>query len=102
ARGPARDHRLHPSTAVLTEHAGRGARQKGPGSIATARTGGRRLAAMTIAWRELPRASRRAALVGLIAFVACAIGGVLQPQTFFASWLMTWLFVVAIAVGGMM
>jgi hypothetical protein len=57
---------------------------------------------MTIAWRQLPRASRRAALVGLIALVACAIGGVLQPQTFFASWLLTWLFVLAIALGGMM
>ncbi len=57
---------------------------------------------MTNVWRDLPLASRRAAIVSGVALVACAIGGALEPQTFFASWLASWLFVVAIALGGMM
>jgi hypothetical protein len=57
---------------------------------------------MRIAWQGLPCASRRAAIASGIALLACAIGGALEPQTFFASWLASWLFVVAIALGGMM
>ncbi len=57
---------------------------------------------MTIAWHDLPRGSRRAAIVGAMALVACAIGGALEPRTFFASWLASWLFVVAIALGALM
>lgn len=57
---------------------------------------------MISAWRDLPSASRRAASVGAVALVACVIGGALEPRVFFASWLASWLFVVAIALGGMM
>ncbi len=57
---------------------------------------------MSVGWKDLPLASRRAGIVGALALVLCAIGGVFEPRTFFASWLASWLFVVAIALGGMM
>jgi len=57
---------------------------------------------MKVAWHDLPRSARVAALVGTIALFACTIGGMREPGTFFASWLATWLLLVAIALGGMM
>ncbi len=57
---------------------------------------------MISAWSALPSASRRAASLGGVALVACGIGGAFEPRAFFAGWLASWLFVIGIAVGGMM
>ena len=53
-------------------------------------------------WHELPVPARRALAVGVVALIACVIGAMFEPQTFFAGWLTTWLFLVGIALGGMM
>lgn len=53
-------------------------------------------------WRDAPPLARRTALVGLVGILVCAIGGVLDPAAFFGAWLATWLFLVGIALAGMM
>ena len=57
---------------------------------------------MTLAWRELPRASQRLALLGLAAAIVCAIGGFLDPAAFFQAWLVNWLFLLGISLAAMM
>jgi len=53
-------------------------------------------------WHELPALSRKAAIVGVLALLACLVGAVLEPATFFQSWLVTWFFLLGIALAGMM
>ncbi|MGE5143927.1 MAG: hypothetical protein ACM3OA_10855 [Acidobacteriota bacterium] len=53
-------------------------------------------------WRRLPRGSRRAAAIGLVALLACAVGGWFDPRAFFQGWLIAWLFVLGTALAAMM
>jgi len=53
-------------------------------------------------WRELPRLSRIASLVGAGGLLACTIGGIAHPAMFFQAWLVTWLFLLGIALAAMM
>ena len=57
---------------------------------------------MTRHWRDLPRVSRRASMLGSIALIASVIGGIVDPGTFFVSWLASWLLVLGLALGSMM
>ena len=57
---------------------------------------------MTLAWRELPRASQRLALLGLAASIVCAIGGWFDRAAFFQAWLVNWLFLLGISLAAMM
>lgn len=52
--------------------------------------------------RDLPLLSRRAGAIGVVALVACIIGGIVDPPAFFAAWLVNWLFLLGIALAAMM
>lgn len=53
-------------------------------------------------WHELPGLSRKAVVVGALALLACVVGAALEPAIFYQSWLVTWLFLLGIALAGMM
>ena len=57
---------------------------------------------MTPRLRDLPPLTRNAGIIGALALVACIIGGALDPRAFFAAWLVTWLFLLGIALAAMM
>ncbi|HXU67263.1 MAG TPA: hypothetical protein VN707_07880 [Casimicrobiaceae bacterium] len=52
--------------------------------------------------RDLPLLSRRAGAIGIVALVACIVGGIFDPPAFFAAWLVNWLFLLGIALAAMM
>jgi len=57
---------------------------------------------MTTDRRALPRLSRIAGAVGLVALAAAIVGGWFAPDAFFQAWLIAWLFVLGIALASMM
>ncbi|HEY4139382.1 MAG TPA: hypothetical protein VGN65_13050 [Casimicrobiaceae bacterium] len=57
---------------------------------------------MTFAFRELPPLARRAGTIGIMALCVCAIGAVFDATAFFEGWLVSWLFLVGIALAAMM
>ncbi|HZQ61242.1 MAG TPA: hypothetical protein VFC24_07835 [Casimicrobiaceae bacterium] len=57
---------------------------------------------MRFDWHELSVSTRRAGAVGVIALVVAVVGGWFDPDAFFEAWLVTWVFIVGLALGGMM
>ena len=51
--------------------------------------------------RDLPRRTRVAAAVGVVGLAACAVSAALDRAAFFEGWLVTWLFLLGIALGSM-
>jgi len=56
---------------------------------------------MTNGLREMPRRTRVAGLVGLAGLIACAVSALLDRTAFFQGWLVTWLFLLGIALASM-
>jgi hypothetical protein len=50
---------------------------------------------------DIPPSSRRAGAIGAIGLVACAIGAFVNKPAFFQAWLVTWLFLLGIALASM-
>ena len=57
---------------------------------------------MKLAWHDLPPLSRRAGAVGMIAMLVSVVGGWNDPPRFFEAWLVTWLFLLGIALASML
>lgn len=53
-------------------------------------------------WDALPRASRRIGVAGIVALLLCVLGAWFDRAAFFQAWLITWLFLLGIALAGMM
>jgi hypothetical protein len=50
---------------------------------------------------DIPRTQRGLLVVGVLGLVACAVGGWLDPKSFFQAWLVSWLFLLGIALASM-
>jgi hypothetical protein len=56
---------------------------------------------MKNAGHRIPRASRRTAVVGLVALAVSVAGAIVDPTPFFEGWLVSWLFLLGIALGSL-
>ena len=57
---------------------------------------------MRLRWRALPKTSRLAAAIGIVALAVIVAGAWFDRAAFFQAWLVAWLFVLGISLGAMM